>query len=59
MLRKVFAYTLLWWSRKRIKNWENERSYRKHLSQIDYCDGRIDSYKDIERILENIINEHL
>lgn len=40
------------------EKWENSRNCCKHLSQIDYCDGRIDSYKDIERILGIIINEH-
>ena len=58
MFRVLFVRTLLYWVRKRIEKWENSRNHCKYLSKIDYCDGRIDSYKDIERILEIIINEH-
>lgn len=58
MFKALFIRALLCWTRNRIEKWENSRSRCKYFSQIDYCDGRIDSYKDIERILEIIINEH-
>ena len=54
---RLHLRALLYWTRKRIEKWEVERKQRVHLSQIDYCDGRIESYKDLERILEILINE--
>lgn len=58
MFKSLFIRTLLYWVRKRIEKWEKSRNCSKNLSHIYYSDGRIDSYKDIKRILEIIINEH-
>ena len=54
---RLHLRALLYWTRKRVEKWDVERKRCGHLSQIDYCDGRIESYKDIERILEILINE--
>lgn len=54
---RLHIRALLYWTRKRVETWDAKRKRCGHLSQINYCDGRIESYKDIERILEILINE--
>lgn len=55
MIKFIFVKTFCWWCSKRIEKWEAERARRKYLSEIDYCDGRIDSYKDILCVLKRMI----
>ena len=58
MFKLMILRSLLCWTRKRIKRWDDERAKTKFLSQIYYSEGRVDSYKDMERILEILINEN-
>lgn len=56
MFRFLTLKSLIWWCNKRIERWERERVSRRP-KDADYCEGRIESYKDMIRVLEILVKQ--